>query len=113
METDDFLSVQLLAPGLTMLPKQAQLEAIRKVPATSRLTLQRELSNVRIRTYGPTALLTAVATFRGKDSKGAPVASQAFVTELWVNEGGKWRISHFHPVAIPPKAPAAAPAPVK
>jgi ketosteroid isomerase-like protein len=113
METDDFLSFQLTPQGVTMIPKKAQIEVLQKTPAANRLKWERELGGPRIRSYGNVSILTAVATFRGQDRSGKPVVTQSLLTEVWVNMNGKWRISHFQPFTLPPRAqPApAAPAP--
>ena len=103
LESDDFLSFQQLPQGLAEMSKSAQLEALKKLPPGTRIQLQRELSNVRVRTYGTVAILTAVATYRGQSPRGQPVATQGLTTELWVNMDGRWRISHFQPANIPPK----------
>ena len=115
LELDNFLSFQQTARGLTMTTKQAQLDQLRTGSPANRVKLQRELGSTRIRTYGNVAIMTAVATYRGQDASGKSIVTQALVTEIWVNEAGKWRISHFQPFTIPPRpgtpaAPARPPA---
>ena len=108
IETDDFLSFQQLPQGLTVIPKKAQLENIRKTTAATRLVVHRTLENVKVRVYGDAAVLTAVATFRGTDAKGTPVAAQNLITEVWSNEDGKWKLGHFQSMAVPQKPPTPA-----
>jgi ketosteroid isomerase-like protein len=110
VETEDFQSFQQTPQGVTMMSKRAQIELMLKAPAANRVKLQRDLGMPRIRNYGSVAILTAVATFRGQNSAGRQIASQSLVTEVWVNAAGKWRISHFQPLVIPPK-PATPPTP--
>ncbi len=98
LEVDDFLSIQLSGRGLAIADKAAQLEGLRRNGAPS-LKLTRELSNIRIRTYGNTAILTATATFH--DSAKGALVGQALTTEVWVNMNGAWRMAHFQPVALP------------
>jgi len=110
VETDDFLTFQQLPQGLTVISKKAQLEALRKSNPGSRLSVERTLEGVMVRQYGTAAVLTAVATFRGKDAKGAPIVAKNVVTEVWVREGGRWRVGHFQSMRVPPTTSAATPA---
>lgn len=102
LETEDFMSIQLLPQGLTVTGKPAQLQAL-QAGGPRALTVSRELSSVKVRTYGNVAVLTAVATFRGADATGKTIGGQAMTSEIWVNAAGQWRIAHFQPMNIPPR----------
>lgn len=101
-ETSDFIAIQQSPQGIVMTAKTAQLETLKK--GTNRVKLQRQLGGVRVRSYGNVAVLTAIATFRGEDTSGTPINSQAFTSEVWVSEGGRWRVAHFQPINTPPRA---------
>ena len=99
LETDDFLTVQEAPVGVAVIEKATQIASLKSGKGTQ-IRLVRELSNVRVRRYGDTAILTAVAAFRrdGADAKTPP--SRAVITEVWVKQSNRWRIAHFatHPV---------------
>ena len=102
LETDDFLTIQEAPTGVAVIEKKAQLGALKTGKSTS-IRLGRELSNVRIRHYGETAILTAVAVFRRDDADPQAAGNRAVITEVWIRENNRWRIAHFatHPVRPP------------
>ncbi|MBA3885807.1 MAG: nuclear transport factor 2 family protein [Acidobacteria bacterium] len=77
--------------------KATQLGNLRKA-GDGRVKFQRDLSGVKVRAYGNVAIMTAVATFHRPDD-GAGNVSYAVTTEIWVNDGGRWRLAHFQPTA--------------
>jgi hypothetical protein len=97
LEGDGFMIVQHSPKGIMLLEKTAQLKSLR--PVATRPPLRRELSRVKIRRYENVAILTATATLRNETSTTPP--NQAVVTEIWVNEKGRWRIVHFEPLDVP------------
>ena len=99
LETDDFLTVQQAPGAVAVVDKAQQLASLRKA-GDKRPRFDRELSGVKVRTYGQTAVLTALATYRQPGDKGQAVA-QAVVTEVWVNESGRWRIAHLQSADLP------------
>jgi ketosteroid isomerase-like protein len=105
LQTDDFLTVQQGPKGVAVIGKATQIESLRK-SGDSRPKFERELSSVRVRAYGSVAVLTAVATFRrtGSDADGS--VTQTVTTEIWVHEGGRWRLAHFQPAVVLSPSPA-------
>lgn len=99
LQLDEFVTVQQTATGVALIGKANQLEALKK-SGEPRRKLQRELSAVRVRLFGNVAILTAVATFVEVGENTARKPSQGVTTEVWVNEGGRWRLAHFQPTAV-------------
>ena len=99
LEADDFLTIQEAPTGVAVIEKRTQLASLKK-GAGAGVKLRRDLSNVRIRRYGDTAILTAVAVFQQDDAAATPAGTKAVVTEVWVTQNNRWRIAHFatHPV---------------
>ena len=101
VELNDFLAIQQSPQGIAVASKNDQIAGVRK--STNRVKVARELAETQVRKYGNVAILTGVATYRGTTSAGRSLNSQAFTSEVWVNEGGKWRLAHFQPMAVPPR----------
>jgi hypothetical protein len=99
LEADDFMIVQQTPKGIMMMAKPAQLETLRKTGSVKRPALSRDLSGVKVRHYNGTSVLTGVATLRGETTSGSP--SQAVVTEVWVNQNGRWQIAHYQAIDVP------------
>lgn len=102
---DDFITIQQTTGGVVLLEKPVQMDMLRK-NAANRPALRRELNRAKVRNYGNVAVLTAVATFEGTRASGDAVASQAVISEVWVNERGRWRLAHFQPTTILPRSNA-------
>lgn len=99
LETDDFLAVQRTSTGVAVVAKERQLQGLRETSSNGP-RFERELLNVKVRRYGTVAVLTGLATFRGRlDDK--PVVSRAVVSEVWVSEAGGWRLAHFQTTDVP------------
>lgn len=97
----DFLTIQVGPRGVGVIGKAAQVDSVRKgggIPPSTRRTLSR----VQVRTYGTTAMLTAVAAFEADGPAGAKLRNNAMISELWVNQGGQWRLAHYQPTNAPP-----------
>lgn len=58
-----------------------------------------EMSDVKIRLHGSTAILTGVYHEKGKDKDG-PYDYRDRFTDVWMKSGGKWRLIASH-YAIP------------
>lgn len=99
LEADDFLTIQEAEAGVAVIEKGTQLSSLKSAKGTS-VRLRRDLSNVRIRHYADSAILTAVAIFRRDDAVQQARGNRAVVTEVWVRQNNRWRIAHFatHPV---------------
>ena len=98
--TDDFLSIQPLPQGAALVDKPTQLKLIRDVNQP-RPNVERELTMVKVRSYGNVAVLTAFARYRGKAPNGAVlVATQSVISEIWVTSGGGWRLAHMQPTLV-------------
>lgn len=102
MVTDDFMCIQQQPNGVAVITKSDQMENLRKTP-TGRAPIQRELRAVRVRAYGDVAILTAFATFRGRDPAGKEVVSLAVISEVWLQQSGHWRLTHFQITDVPGK----------
>lgn len=100
LQTDDFLTVQQGPRGVAVVGKVTLRKA-----GDNRPRFQRELSAVRVREYGNVAVPTAVATFRQMGNGTDESVNQAVITEIWVSEGGRWRLAHFQPTAVPRSVP--------
>jgi uncharacterized protein (TIGR02246 family) len=99
---DDFVMIQAAPTGVALVGKTMQLEGMRKnLVAGGRV--DRQLDRIRIKNYGNIAILTAVATYRGSNDTGAKLAMQAVISEVWVRDGGPWRLSHFQTTTVPPR----------
>jgi hypothetical protein len=48
-----------------------------------------------VKSYGNVAILTAVATFAAETPAGGVQRTQGLISEVWVNMGGRWRLTHF------------------
>lgn len=96
---DDFLSIQQAPSGVAVITKDTQLDALRKNPVGT--ALERDLSAIRVRGYGDTAILTALATFTAQGAGGQTQKSGAMIVEVWVREGAAWRLSHFQTTDVP------------
>ena len=100
LEAEDFLTIQEAPTGVAVIEKKAQLAGLKAAKGASP-RLHRELSNVRIRVYGDTAILSAVAVFQQEATGAAqPAGSRSVITEVWIKQNNRWRIAHFatHPV---------------
>ncbi len=102
LQTADFLTIQQSRAGVAIVGATQQLETLRKAGPSAPI-LGRELASPTVRRYGSVAVLTAVGTFRTLSDK--PEMSQAVVTEVWVEEGGSWRVAHFQTTELPSKRP--------
>jgi ketosteroid isomerase-like protein len=60
-----------------------------------------EMSEVKVRVHGNTAILTGVYHEKGKD-KGGPYDYRDRFTDVWMKSGGKWHLIASH-YAIPLK----------
>jgi ketosteroid isomerase-like protein len=60
-----------------------------------------EMTDVKVRMHGNTAILTGVYHEKGKD-KGGPYDYRDRFTDVWMKAGGKWRVIASH-YAIPMK----------
>jgi ketosteroid isomerase-like protein len=60
-----------------------------------------EMSDVKVRVHGDTAILTGVYHETGKD-KGGPYDYRDRFTDVWMKSGGRWRLIASH-YAIPAK----------
>lgn len=60
-----------------------------------------EMTDVKVRMHGNTAILTGVYHEKGKD-KGGPYDYRDRFTDVWMKAGGKWRLVASH-YAIPLK----------
>ncbi len=96
---DDFTTVQQTPTSVVLLNKTQQLEVLRQSTQT-RPEAQRTLENASVRIHGTVGILTAIATYTGKTAQG-PLRTQALITEIWVNEGGTWRMTHFQAATAP------------
>jgi ketosteroid isomerase-like protein len=97
---DDYVTIQVTPTGTALVEREVQLALVRKAPASS-IRAPRELTRVRVRTYGGTvAILTGVATYRTPTAGGPGQVAQAVIAEVWVKSGGSWRLSHFQPAAV-------------
>jgi len=54
---------------------------------------------VRIRTYGRTAVVTGLNTTEGMQ-EDEPFRSQLRFTHVWVNQGNQWRRAAFHDTRV-------------
>ena len=54
-----------------------------------------EMTDVKVRTHGNTAILTGVYHERGKDKDG-PYDYRDRFTDVWMKSGGKWRLIASH-----------------
>ena len=99
--TDDFITIQQTPDGVATISKPVQLDALKKT-ATTRPRLERQLSQTKVKMLadGNVAILTAVASYKGTDPNGAPLATQGVITEVWVRQGGTWRMTYFQPTNI-------------
>jgi ketosteroid isomerase-like protein len=92
---DDFITVRMTQTGgVALVEKKPQLENLRQTAATRQRAV-RTLERVRVRTYGQVAILTALASY--KAGEGVGQSTQAVISEVWVNTGGRWRLTHFQP----------------
>jgi ketosteroid isomerase-like protein len=99
---DDFTTIQQTSTSAVLLNKAQQLEALRQSAAV-RAGAQRTLDNATVRIHGTVGILTAIATYSAQTAQG-PLKTQALITEVWVNEGGAWRMSHFQAATAPRRA---------
>jgi ketosteroid isomerase-like protein len=60
-----------------------------------------EMTEVKVRIHGNTAILTGTYHERGKD-KGGPYDYRDRFTDVWIKAGGKWRLIASH-YAVPAK----------
>ncbi len=60
-----------------------------------------EMTDVKVRVHGNTAILTGLYHEKGKD-KGGPYDYRDRFTDVWLKSGGKWRLIASH-YAIPLK----------
>jgi ketosteroid isomerase-like protein len=77
--------------------KAAELEEAKpaKPGAAAPELVGEELSDVRVRVYGETAILTAVNTARFSDGReGSTIRYRR--TTVWVRRGDRWRCVSFH-----------------
>lgn len=104
LQTDDFLTVQQGRGAVAVVGKGQQMENLRKA-GSNRPKFERTLSAVKVREYGNVAVLTALSTYRQPGPRRDAVLSRAVVTEIWVNEQGRWRLCHFQPTDVPANPP--------
>jgi ketosteroid isomerase-like protein len=101
---DDFVTLQPAPAGLGIGNKPSQLKAAAQ-PGGLPPTLRRGLTHTQVRCYGSVCFLTALATFQVDGAPGTPVANEALISELWRNEGGRWRLSHYQTTVTPSRLP--------
>jgi len=64
--------------------------------ATSTIKVEvAEMTDVKVRVHGSTAILTGVYHEKGKD-KGGPYDYRDRFTDVWLRSGGKWRLIASH-----------------
>ena len=102
LQTDDFLAIQQGRGAVAVVTKAQQMENLRKSGA-DRPTFERALNAVKVREYGNVAVLTALATYKQSGPRRDGAMSRAVISEVWVNEKGRWRLAHFQPTDVPAK----------
>ena len=77
--------------------KAAELEEAKPpaADATGPVLLHEQLSDLRVRVYGGTAVLTAINTARF-ESSGTESTIRYRRTTVWVRRGGRWQCVSFH-----------------
>jgi ketosteroid isomerase-like protein len=93
---DDYVTIQQTGNSLGLIEKPVQLDSARKAAVAPTKTT-RALSRVRVKVYGNVAILTALASYETQVAAGGVQRTQGFVSEVWVNIGGRWRLTHFQP----------------
>jgi ketosteroid isomerase-like protein len=101
---DDFVTLQPSPAGVGIGDKSSQLKAAAQ-PGGLPPTLRRSLTRTQVRRYGNIFFLTALARFQADGPSGTPTSNEALISELWRNEGGRWRLSHYQ-TTIAPSRPA-------
>jgi ketosteroid isomerase-like protein len=97
---DDFVTLQPSPAGVGIGDKSSQLKAAAQ-PGGLPPTLRRSLTRTQVRRYGNICFLTALATFQVDGPSGAPTTNEALISELWRNERGGWRLSHYQTTIAP------------
>ena len=77
--------------------KAAELEEAKATPSgfDGPVLVREDLSDVRVRVYGSTAILTALNTAQF-DGKGGPSTIRYRRTTVWVWRDGRWQCVSFH-----------------
>lgn len=91
---DDFVGID----GRRMVSDKAgEIQEARALPrdATAPVLVSEQLSDIRVRTYGNTAVLTAVNTARFA-STGSESTIRYRRTTVWVQREGRWQCVSFH-----------------
>jgi ketosteroid isomerase-like protein len=101
---DDFVTIQQAGTSMALIEKSVQLDSLRKTGA-SRPKFKRQLSRTRVKSFGNVAILTALASYEIESATAPPQKAQALISEVWVNSGGMWRLTHFQPTAMLTQAP--------
>ena len=91
---DDYLGISALGT----LETKADVMATGRA-GTRKLT-QLDLSDVKIRIYGDTAVVTSKVDLRGK-SAGRDISGRYRYTRVYTNHGGQWKIVSFESSRMP------------
>lgn len=75
---------------------------------SSKITLDSlELSDLRVRIEGNTAVVTGVNSSKGRDEKGLPFDRRSRFTDVFVKRDGRWQVLATQGTVIAPPASAA------
>lgn len=90
-----------------MSDKKSELEEVKApppgTPAPDFELLDDQISDIRVRVFGTTAVATAISNEKAR-FKGKEIAPRFRRTTVWVKRGGRWQCVSFHAsrIAEPP-----------
>lgn len=85
------------APGAEL----SRAEFLHNIASLPGRVISVEGTELRVRVYGETAILTGVQRSRLKTDDGAEHASDVAFTDVFVKHGGRWRLSLAYGVELP------------